>query len=753
MRVKAKCSKKLYQSGDFYLFGMRPIPPYSKDLKLNTYGSFTVKGELGFLTEGKDFTIEIEEIETNKYGTTYKVLACDLGEQYDLDNLTPEKSMEIMCEITTPAQAKYCLDAYEDFIKIALTDGVKGFDVKKIYNVGEYRVNAYVRELNTKFKYLDIINKLKEWEFEISEVKTLCDVYNQYGKIVNELKADPYKVLIGTLEFGFEKADKVIMKNRPDLEMSETRCAHLIASVIDKNELSGNTKVNANDLYYYVLNEYPLARKLQDLIVPVIKTNPLFHYDEEEKSVALFSTYNAEYNIAQFFYNKVVNSTKLDIDYTKYTEIKDGTLTDEQQAILKHFCEYNLTIVNAKGGTGKSASSMALIHLLEDNDMTFMTVSPTGKVAKRLRELTGRPACTIHKAVLTHAEDGIWVDCVIVEEGGMIGLDVMSMLVNSLTNPDCRIIINLDLRQIPPISCGCPLRDMIVSDIIDVNKLSHVFRYNKGGLSKMASDSHDQMYYIKDFANKDREVLGDDKDYTYLKYSGDVESTISQILSEYRKYMNPPYNAKPEDICVITPWNVQPLGAINLNNKIQEMVNPKLNKDKIVVRKIRGQEVTFKVGDIVLNTENNYNVMTLDGFNNLKKDSSLTKDDVPMGTCMNGELGKIIDISDDNIIAQFDEDVLVFDKTTQKNLMLGYSLTTYKMQGSEIPYGINLITPQFLKTLNSNIGYTGLSRGRKAMTEIIDPDTLAKIITIDGIMDRDTNMGKIFEELKQGLDN
>ena len=59
-----------------------------------------------------------------------------------------------MNEITTPAQAQYCIDAYEDFIKIALTDGIDGFDLKKIYNVGECRINAYIRELNTKFKYL-----------------------------------------------------------------------------------------------------------------------------------------------------------------------------------------------------------------------------------------------------------------------------------------------------------------------------------------------------------------------------------------------------------------------------------------------------------------------------------------------------------------------------------------------------------------------------------------------------------------------
>jgi hypothetical protein len=107
VKCKARCTKKLAQNDDWFLFGMRPIPPYSEDIKVNTYRSFTVAGELGFLTENKEFTLEMEEIETNKYGTTYKVLTCELGDQYDLDNLTYERSMEIMCQITTPSQAKY----------------------------------------------------------------------------------------------------------------------------------------------------------------------------------------------------------------------------------------------------------------------------------------------------------------------------------------------------------------------------------------------------------------------------------------------------------------------------------------------------------------------------------------------------------------------------------------------------------------------------------------------------------------------
>ena len=117
---------------------------------------------------------------------------------------------------------------------------------------------------------------------------------------------------------------------------------------------------------------------------------------------------------------------------------------------------------------------------------------------------------------------------------------------------------------------------------------------------------------------------------------------------------------------------------------------------------------------------------------------------------MNGEIGRILDIDDGNIIAQFDEDIIVFDKKLQDNLLLAYSLTSYKLQGSECPYVITLVTPQFEKSLNKNIIYTDMSRTRKEVVEIIDPTTLANAITIDSIQERLTNLERLLKERMKG---
>lgn len=743
IKAKFKITKKVFQNNDFFIFGASPIPPFPDSLKLNQYFCITLKGELSYLSEGKEYELEVEELSTDKYGTSYRVVSAPSINMEEIEHLTRERSQEILEEITTSSQANYVLDAYENFIWLALTKGKEAFDLNKIYNVGECRLNAYIRELNTKYKYLNIMNKLKEWKLDISDCKKLIEEYLDEEHITKEIQSNPYKVLISTLGRSFEFADRMIMELREDLKVSEMRCAYLILSVLERNEaMEGDTLLDANALYNYILEEYTQAKDLEPLIVPVVTNNDLFYYNEENKTVSIMATYMAECKIADFIVNKYKNSTKLDIDYTKYTKIKDGELTEEQQNILKTFCESNITIVNAKGGTGKSATTLALINMLEDNNMTYSLLTPTGRVAKALKILTNdRPTSTIHKACLSNP-NGIWSDVFIVEEGSMIGIDLMCMLINAIANDNARIIINMDLGQIAPISCGCPMRDIINSGIIPICNLTKVFRYGEGGLYKMATDAYDKKFYIGELDyNKDRVSVGKNNDYTYVRYNGEVQ----QVVDEYKRFLD--RGIKPIDIAVITCWNVTDFGTINLNNEIQKIVNPDIQEGKFIKKTIRKKEVFFKVNDIILNCQNTYEILTLSGYNEIKNScNALTVEDVETTSVMNGEIGRILDIDDGNIIAQFDEDIIVFDKKLQDNLLLAYSLTSYKLQGSECPYVITLVTPQFEKSLNKNIIYTDMSRTRKEVVEIIDPTTLANAITIDSIQERLTNLERLLKE-------
>lgn len=741
--VKCKAIREMFKNGDFRIIAFEPFTPFPEELKLSEYFTFSVKGEIPYISIGKEYDLEIELISYDKrYGGSYKILSVLNLEKLDLHDLTREESFKILMDCTSSEKiANNILDAYPNFIETVLMNGKEAINIKLIKGVGDAYLNAYVREITSKYKYYHIIQKFKDYKIDISDAKVLCDNYKDEFGIEKMIKDSPYKVL-KELGRSFENSDKMIIELRPELKESEQRCAYLILSVLERNEYDGNSKLNANFLYNYILEEYPQAKELEPFIVPVVKNNELFYYNEAEQTIASINTYLGEKKIANFIKEKVKNPIKWDIDYTKYKEIKDGILTDEQLKILETLCNNNIVAVNAKGGTGKSAVSLAIINMLEDNNMSYMILCPTGMVAKTLKNLTnGKPTSTIHKACLS-SPNGLCPDVFIIEEGSMIGIDLMCMFINSITNEKAKIIINMDLGQMASISCGCPMRDIIKSNIIPICTLSKVFRYDEGGLYKMATDAYDMKFYINqfDYENEDRISIGKNKDYTYIKYNGEIK----QIIEEYKKFLD--RGIKPIDICVISCWNVTDFGTINLNNKIQEIVNPEIIEGKYIEKTIRNQKVMFKINDNVLNTKNCYNALTYESFNMIKSDKILTKEDVEKTKVMNGEIGKILNIENGNIIIQFDEEIIVFDKLMQNDLLLAYALTSHKLQGSQCPYVITLITPQFKKSLNKNIIYTDMSRTRKEVVEIIDANTLAEAIVIDAIEERQTNLEGLLNE-------
>ena len=747
IKVKAKCLKCKYNNEDFRIFSWSPIGQYNY-LKLSSYFNFSTKGKDAYITEGKEYDLILEEISSSeKYGGTYKIISVPSLGQIEFDKLNREESFAILRECTTSDRiANNILDAIPNFIQKIIEEGKESIDTSLIKGVGEAYLNAYTRNLLTKYKYIGVMNQFKDWGVDIDDCKTLIEEYKDSYHIEEAFKNTPYKVNIESLGKGFEKADKQIIELRPDLRTSEQRCAYLISDVLDENEEGGDSKLDAGSLYNYIMNEYTQASELEPLIVPVAMENELFHYDEEEMSIAKMSTYCGEITIADFVKSKLKPNV-WDIDYTKYTEIRDGKLTEEQSEVLKAVCENNFVINDSKGGTGKTSSTMALIEMLEANDISYRMVAPTGVVAKRLKELTNRSASTIHMACLT--TEAFYEDVIIIEEGSMIGIDLLCMLINHIGNPNIKILVNMDLGQIAPISCGCPMRDIIWSGLVKVCNLTKVFRYGEGGMSKMATDAYDKNFYIQDFFNEDRKVIGKNNDYTYIKYNG----SISQIMDEYRELYE--RGIKPIDIAVITPWNITDFGCINLSNEIQKIVNPDTIEGKFIETTVkknkRTYKILFKVGDIILNTKNNYSVMSLEVYERIKSSGILTKEDIDkkeLLTCMNGEIGKIINIDGNNIIAQFDENIIVIDKPMQCNLMLGYAMTSYKLQGSERAYTITLITPQFKDNLNKNIIYTDLSRARVAVKEIIDPQTLYDTIGIDVTEKRLTNLGKLLLDIK-----
>ena len=726
MSIKVKCtaSRELFHKDSFYIISFVPFTPLPDGLELGKYGTFTCKGDLGFVTINKEYTLIIEPIEKNQYGTTYSVKEVP---SMQLEELNDDSELDILKEITTDSQAQYVHDAYPNYVRLVLNGEEDKIDVKKIYNVADVRNKAYIRLLLTKFKYFYLKQKLLDWEVDVDDCKALYERFIDEATIMQEIKTHPYMTLIQCLKRSFINADRLILKLRPDLKVSNQRCEFCIADILSKNEEDGNTYIDANDMYIIMRDGYDVGNKhfdynvpeLLPLVVETCNNSDTLYYDPKTKRLSILETYLGEVRISNFIKEKLNNSTKLDIDWTKYTKIKDGVLTDEQSNVLRSTCENPLLVLDSAAGTGKSSTMMAVLQMLEDNHLSYTCVSFTGRAAKRLSEQTNRPACTIHKA----CNAGFLTDYLVVDEASMLSIELMCMLITEAEkNPNMRILLVGDACQIPSISLGRIMKDIIESNKVPVCTLTKCFRFAQGGMSMVSTLCRQGKFYIDD--DQDEIIMGNNKDYKFVRFNGD----INQIVEEYAKLIKK--GIKRDNISILTPMNIKEFGAININNKIQQYINPPLPNENNIIIKLDGKEIVFRTGDLVMNTKNNYKTLTLDGFNQMKNDPILSKDDVDTGEIFNGEIGKILSFDSDgkHMSVQFGENIFVFDKFDAHKLILAYASNPFKMQGSQNDWIIVLTLNCHKHMLNRQLQYTSLTRAAKGIVEIGELDAMKECV-------------------------
>ena len=711
IKVKAKAFKSMYHSTGFDIIAFSPVHPYSESLKLSKYMTFSCKGDLSWCSVGKEYELEIEEAETNKYGTTYTIVSVP-SLMINLKDLTVAQSKELLMDFTTERQAENILSAYPDFIYKIVTEGKESIDIKKIHNVGEVYLNAYAREINTRYKYFGIIEKIKEWNIDVTDCKKLVDEFLDEINIVEAFKESPYRCLIDVLDRSFEKADNLIMELRPDLKYSEQRCAYLILNVLKKNEEEGSTRLNANIVYNYIINEYPQGRELEELIVPTVKTNKMFYYNDETKDLAIMTTYLAECRIADFIKDKIKNSHKLDIDCEKYRVDGDVKLTDAQMGLLENFCNYDFTILAGYAGTGKSFSIHNLITLMDDNGLSYTLLSSTGKASRVLAESTHRTATTIHKRCF---QGMITTDVVIVDECGMVNLDTFIMLLNAIDNDKIKIILVGDNAQLSAIGLSKIFEDLIKSEKVPVTMLTEVFRYKSNGSLFVATNVRQGKSFFEDKENvkNNNGIYSVGNNYKFIEKKDD--EVFDEVIKQYMSLLNKGINKK--DILVLSPFNKGDMGTYAINNAIQAEINPPKVNEQYHTRKINNNTIIFRTGDLVINTKNDYHAISEKAYREMIE-YGLHEEDVEDSVVVNGQIGIIREVVENGLIIQYDEELIYVSKSKLNNLLLGYAISSHKSQGSGSNYVISIVSNQHKKMLSRGLLYVMDTRCKKACIDI-----------------------------------
>lgn len=733
IKLKAKCLKCNFSNGNFRIFNWCPIGDYST-LTLSSYFTFSSKGDDSYITEGQEYDLEVEEISCDpRFGSCVRIISVPSLAQLNFATLSREESFEILMDCTSSEKiANNILEAYPNFIEKVLTEGQESIDLSLIHGVGVSYLNSYTRSLTEKYKYYAMLQNYKEYEINVTDCKLLVSTYIDDETISKAFKENPYKVLISVLNRTFENADKLIMSIRSDLSHSEQRCAYLILSVLDQSESEGDTYTDANDLYYYIINEYPIAKELEDLIVPVVKTNELFFYDEETKRVAITTTYNGECMIANLVKEKTENPHPLDIDYNKYKVVDGFELTDEQLGLLENICKYDISILAGKAGAGKTSSVKALIKLMEDNNLSYSLLAPTGAAALRLANQTNRNASTIHRKCLKEQE--VDSDVIIIDEMSMVGLDVFVMLLNCVTNPNAKFVLCGDMYQLPSISKGCVFSDLIESHNVPTAELTKVFRYDTSGGAYVGENVRLGRNFFDDTdrVKINNNILTISNNYKFIE----TNEIFDEIIKEYARLRR---IYKEDEVIILSPYNKGDCGTYKLNECIENEYNaPKANEISLSYKR-DGVNIVFRKGSRVVNTKNDYKALPLESWKEMcESNGVLTEDDVPVTQLFNGQIGTVREVQEKYLVCQFDEELIVIQKNKINTLLLARAISTHRSQGGEWKSVINVVSEKHNRLLSKQLLYVADTRAKEFHCDIGDTKTFKESLLVDVVKDRAT---------------
>lgn len=729
--IKVKCipTKELFRDFISHHRIISCIPIDSNpEIKLNKYGNFTISGSnLDNIQLNQEANIIITPDNKSKYEASYIMLAYE-GVDFGEDGIVvdPRYELEILSRLIDSNQAKYVHDAYPNFVSLVLNGKEDTINYKNIYNVGPKRLPLYISKVQADCKaILFYPTAFDNGIVSGEDIRELQTHFNTPDELKNALSTNPYHVYVDLIGYSFDKADRLALKYHPEFIDSKERCKYGCLEILKENERLGDTRLNANIMASEAKKLTPEAKHH---MVEAVKDSEVIHYDETTKYTSIEETYQDEKLIAEHILARK-NEPMVDfypMDWQKFKTVDGFDCTDEQMAILKIVGEGGrVGILTGSGGTGKTSSVKALIRMLESNGHSYTLLAPTGVAAKRMRESTGRPASTIHM-FLAH-EDAYAGEYVIIDETSMVAVQLLAKLLQKIGKSP-NLIFVCDEAQLASISCGNIVQDLIDSGAVPRANLTKVFRYGTNGLATIATDA--RMGTMDNLS----------KPFNDFKFVPIGSDPIEQVLKEYDKLIEKGY--KKDEILVLSPYNKGRKGTYEINKAIQTRYNANSYTDASYQRQGMGK-IQFKVGDMVLNTKNNYRMPSLemddDGFEMFGEMQ-----------VMNGDLGCIRECRGDEnnpmLIVEFDEGMAAVSGSDIANLLLGYSVSIHKVQGAQNKAIIVVIDKEHKHMVSKNLLYVAFSRAQKEMVVIGDTEVIREGLLISEEKERDTWLGDMLKK-------
>ncbi len=419
----------------------------------------------------------------------------------------------------------------------------------------------------------------------------------------------------------------------------------------------------------------------------------------------------------------------------KRAEYKCGiTFADKQRMALEMAAKGRVMVLTGGPGTGKTTTVRGIISLYDEMGLTTLLTAPTGRAARRLTELTGREAQTVHRLLGAGmpeagengrefekcAADPLECDAVILDETSMVDIKLMAALLDAMPAA-CRLVMVGDADQLPSVGPGNVFGDIIRSRAVPVIGLTDIFRQaRQSGIVRNAHMiNRGEVPSLKNAGG----------DFFFLKRTeaGAVTKTVTELISErLPKNMGIP----AEDIQVLSPSRKYGGGTRELNAAIQEALNPASpdKKEKAV------GNITFRVGDRVMQTRNNYDIMWVKGASVLpNEDGEVVTKGEPGAGIYNGDVGYIEDIDPESQAAylRFEDRLVPYPFDQMTDLELAYAVTVHKSQGSEYRAVILALPKCPPGLVTRGLLYTAVTRARELLVVAGGPDVFSAMVAND----------------------
>ena len=615
----------------------------------------------------------------------------------------------------------------------------------EVEGIGKVRVERIRKSWDEQKEIRNIMLFLQSHNVSTSHA---TKIYKTYGnESISVVEENPYRLADDIWGIGFKTADQIAEK----MGFGHEKYVRLRSGILyTLNRLSEEGHCYATrDM---LINTAAELLSVEDHLLSMtldemIRTEDVITEPTPDGDLAIylppfyFSEKGTARRLCQIYSNRhgICLETKgLDTKIRKRT----GMSYDQvQMEAIRTAVTSKVLILTGGPGTGKTTTTLGIITALREAGARILLAAPTGRAAKRLSEATGMEAKTIHRLLEVKPPDGyqkneeepLEGDVLIVDECSMIDIMLMYNLLKAVPDTMTLILVG-DIDQLPSVGAGNVLRDMIDSEAFPVVRLTRIFRQaqtsriimnahriNSGKMPDLRGGRQSDFFFM-DMEARVRDKGWDSEDSSVL--AGEAAESIVNLV---RRNLPDYYQVSASQIQVLTPMQRGVVGAANLNQALQEALNPATEETGQGLR--RGGYL-FRPGDKVMQIRNNYDKEVF-----------------------NGDIGIVttVDYRERILFVEFDGRQISYEVSELDELVLAYATTIHKAQGSEYPIVVMPVMMNHFIMLQRNLVYTGITRAKKILVLLGTKKALAYAIKNVTVEKRNTLLKERICQLQEGV--